>query len=142
MTTNFFSKLSELLNGFDVNITITKTGDVLLVGIYPKAKVKIEETLPPLLLNGTIEELDELFFTKITNAMKRTSGIVTNIAFYAKQMEVAETQAKDKATLCKYIHENLQMLKQEIQKSLQKQPFPGYSNTMIKNYPIPIQISL
>ena len=99
MKTNFFSELSLLTDNYDVNLSITKENGEITVGIYPKCKADAKMTFPPLILTGTIAELDEMFFDKIANAMKRTCGIMTNIGFYAKQMQQKEEQTKAKATV-------------------------------------------
>ena len=97
--TNFFNQISALTKMFDINITITQQNGVMTVGLYPKAKSKeITENFPPLILNGLPEEFDTEFFDKITNAMKKTEGIISNIQFYAKQMDEKKKNAEAAAT--------------------------------------------
>ena len=59
--TNFFSQIATILNSANVNITLSKKEGIVsvLVDATPKNG---GDAVPPLVISGTIAELDEKFF--------------------------------------------------------------------------------
>ena len=50
--------------------------------------------IPPMLLIGTAEELDEGFFTAITTPVQQTASLYANMEHYQKQLEAAQAKSK------------------------------------------------
>lgn len=113
-----FKQLESYLDNVDLNITIVKSEEKLVVSILPKAKCKDKavETLKPILLKGTAEELDVEFGTIITKPLDKVAGIVSNIqSFEVDTEEKAKSSAANKA-----IKEKAKKDKEKAEKKLTK----------------------
>lgn len=97
----FFKRLSELIDGYDLQIVLQKTRDTLSVSIFPKIKEAEKDKdklskIKPLVLSGTPEELDNGFFDAIEQPLAKTNGLFTNIAEFVEQIqEVKDGIEKD-----------------------------------------------
>ncbi|MDP9079931.1 MAG: PRTRC system protein E [Bacteroidota bacterium] len=99
MKTNFF----ELVAGFSLtgNLQInihqveggTQTVSVMLSAKDPKATTG--KNLPPMLLKGTPQELDEAFFEQISQPIRLTEKLFANAEAYQKELEKAKKQTAD-----------------------------------------------
>jgi PRTRC genetic system protein E len=103
MKTNFFELVAGLSISGNLQINIhqnesgTQTVSVMLSAKDPKATTG--KNLPPMLLKGTPQELDETFFKYITEPAKQTEKLFVNAEAYQKELEKAKKQAttdKDK----------------------------------------------
>lgn len=95
----FFSEISQYAKEFHLDMKISQNDETITVSLRPLSKSKAvdKNAFPPLILNGTPEDLDNGFFEAIKNAMSRTAGIVKNVEFYGEQMKAAEEKAKTDA---------------------------------------------
>lgn len=98
MTTNFFQHIANLQTTGTLNIAIqTSEGGGLTVSVLltnPKIKEANVKVIPPLLLKGTPEELNEGFFDAILEPIQQTGGLLQNIADYQKAQEKVKSSAK------------------------------------------------
>jgi len=101
---NFFQSIIALQVAGDWKINIAKeTADKLVVSVLffndtigDDARKKV----PPILLNGTAQELDEGFFAAIEQPVKNTAQLFINMEQYLKEQGQAKLQSqmeKDKA---------------------------------------------
>ena len=98
MSTNFFSQLNALQVEGDFTITIKAgTHNRMLVSV-PLNNEKITDAarkiIPPLILKGTVQELDEGFFGSISAPIQKTAALFVNMEAYAKAQEAAKEQSK------------------------------------------------
>ena len=98
MTTNFFTVIAGMQVAGDWKMTITK-GEAggLIVSVLltnDKADDEARKLIPPMLLKGTPQELDEGFFTAIETPVKDTAALFANMEQYARQLEEAKKQSK------------------------------------------------
>ncbi|SHL81021.1 PRTRC system protein E [Chryseobacterium polytrichastri] len=90
-TTNFFNQLAQMNITGDVQITIRQGIEnewivsVLLQNDHCGDNAK--NLIPPLLLRGTSEELDNGFFKNITTPLQTASGLMLNMEAFIKQLE-------------------------------------------------------
>jgi PRTRC genetic system protein E len=108
MKTNFFSALSTLaLNGtLRINIQRQSTNSMIVsvLLVDDSVKDKALQIIPPLVLNGDEEKLDEGFFDAITSPLQQTSSLATNMSAYEAAQTKAQKeskQVKDKETFVK-----------------------------------------
>ena len=103
MKTNFFELVAGLSIRGNLQINIhqneggTQTVSVMLSAKDPKATTG--KNLPPMLLKGTPQELDEAFFQQISQPVRQTDKLFANAEAYQKELEKAKKQAttdKDK----------------------------------------------
>ena len=97
MKTNFFESLAALKVEGDWQITV-KAGshNMMLVSVLfknDKVSDDARKLLPPMLLKGTAEEMDEGFFAAIENPVKQTASLFTNMEAYSKAQEHAKEQS-------------------------------------------------
>ena len=98
MKTNFFECLASLNVEGDWQITI-KAGkhNMMLVSVlFKNDKVgdDARKLLPPMLLKGTTQELNEGFFAAIENPVKQTASLFTNMAAHAQAQEQVKQQSR------------------------------------------------
>ncbi|MES2278664.1 MAG: PRTRC system protein E [Bacteroidota bacterium] len=96
MKTNFF----ELIAGLQINGTLqiniqaqeggTLTVSVLLANNNPK--ITAGKNIPPMLLKGTIQELDEKFFSEVNEPVKQTVRLFANQEAYQAELDKAKKQ--------------------------------------------------
>jgi PRTRC genetic system protein E len=105
MKTNFFELVAGLSLSGNLQINIhqhesgTQTVSVLLSPIDPKATAG--KNLPPMLLKGSPQELDNGFFQYISEPVKQTEKLFANADAYKKELEKANklaTTVKDGKT--------------------------------------------
>lgn len=90
-TTNFFNQLAQMNITGDVQISIRQGIEnewivsVLLQNDHCGDNAK--NLIPPLLLRGTSEELDNGFFENITTPLQTASGLMLNMEAFMKQLE-------------------------------------------------------
>lgn len=103
-TTNFFSSISALNITGNLQLTIRQGNDnnlnVAVMLNNDGCGDNAKKLIPPLVLNGTAEELNNGFFESINTPLQKTSELLINMDVYLKQLEEAKCQSameKDKA---------------------------------------------
>jgi PRTRC genetic system protein E len=97
MKTNFFELIAGLSLSGNLQINIrphesgTQTVSVLLSANDPKATAG--KTLPPMLLKGSPQELDNGFFQYISEPVKQTEKLFANADAYKKELDKAQKLA-------------------------------------------------
>ena len=99
MKTNFFEQIAgfSLTGSLQINIHQveggTQTVSVMLCAKDPKTTTG--KNLPPMLLKGTPQELDEAFFEQISHPVRQTEKLFANAEIYQKELEKAKKQTTD-----------------------------------------------
>lgn len=86
-----------LAEGTELGIHIKRVENRLCVAVMPKReKLKNEsgQSIIPLVLNGTPEELDAEFLSAIARPMEKVQGILMNLEAFEKQAEKAAAESK------------------------------------------------
>jgi PRTRC genetic system protein E len=103
MNTNFFKQIADLNITGNLQLAISKGAqNNLVVSVILQNEQcgdNAKKLIPPLLLKGTAEELDNGFFENIVKPIEQTSSLMLNMADYLKQQEEAQKQSaieKDK----------------------------------------------
>ena len=103
MKTNFFEQVAGLAITGTLQINIqpqesgTLTVSVMLVNNNPK--ITTGKNIPPMLLSGSAQELDEAFFNQVGEPVKRTVKLFANADAYQKELDKAgQAGKKDKDT--------------------------------------------
>ena len=95
---NFFQSIIALQVAGDWKINIAKDGsDKLIVSVLfynEQVGDDARKIIPPILLKGTAEELDEGFFTAIEQPVKETAALFLNMEQFLKQKEQAKIQSQ------------------------------------------------
>jgi len=102
---DFFQSLTALnvIGNFKIAVGIEQA-EQLTVSVLLENKVKDSATklIPPIILRGTAKEIDEEFFNCITQPVKETAGLFTNMREYLKGVEQAKlNSAMEKDRLSK-----------------------------------------
>lgn len=95
---NLFKTLSEVLgDGCTATITIAQKDGIMTVGVLPGnnlVKDSAKNKIVPLNVSGTPEELDEGFIEAIAEPIRKTSGLLVDMAAYEKAAEEAKAKSK------------------------------------------------
>lgn len=98
MKTNFFETLAGLKVEGDWQISIKAgTHNHMLVSVLfinDKVGDDARKLIPPMLLKGTVQELDEGFFGSIEKPVQQTAALFINMEAYAKAQGEAKQHAK------------------------------------------------
>lgn len=98
MQTNFFKQLAALQVEGDWNITIKAgTHNRMIVSVlFQNEKVgdNARKLIPPMILKGTVDELDADFFKSIETPVKKTASLFVNMEEYTKAQENAQLKSK------------------------------------------------
>lgn len=99
MKTNFFQNIAELNVPGNWKIAVQTTDNLqFTVSALFTANMcgdKASKTVPPMLLKGTAEELNEGFFGAITSPVEQTAGLYTSMEAYLKEVERARLASKE-----------------------------------------------
>lgn len=100
MKTNFFATIAPFLGSMNLTLTVAKgSGDTVVVSLLPQPRIKdnAKDSVQPMVIRGTIEELDEEFFNAIKEPMTKVTGIVIEIDNFEKGAEklAEDNKAKD-----------------------------------------------
>lgn len=97
MRTNFFEQLAGLHSKgtFLLNIQADPNG-LLAVSAVIRRNDDTAADLPPMLLSGTAQELDNGFFDAIAAPVQLTAGLLNNLETYKAAVDKAGKQVKDK----------------------------------------------
>lgn len=92
-TMDFFKRFISLFDAAKINITIAGKNDKYTISILPEGgPVKVQ----PLIVSGTIEELDNEFFDSITPGLTAAKGLTTNIEERNKELRELEASTSKK----------------------------------------------
>lgn len=104
MNTNFFNQIAQLHITGDLHLTIAKGAENnFIVSVMLQNDAcgdNAKNTIPPLNLRGTAEELDNGFFENITTPLQSASGLMVNMESFMKQLDETKKQSameKEKA---------------------------------------------
>lgn len=100
MKTNFFEQIAGLqINGnLQINIQSNDIGTLVVTVLLanPNPKITQGKTIPPMLLKGTSQELDDAFFNQISEPVRQTVKLFANLEAYQAELDKAKKQP-DKA---------------------------------------------
>lgn len=95
-----FKEIESLIgSGIDLNITIRKVNDVMVVSVLPShngVKDNAKELITPLVVSGSAEELDEQFVSVLLSSVPKATGILSNIKDF--EAATAKSEANSAAT--------------------------------------------
>lgn len=98
MATNFFTQLAALQVVGDWQITIKAgTHHRMIVSVLFKNDNTgdgAHKLIPPMILKGTTEELDNGFFASIAGPVKQTAALFVNMEQYAEAQKQARQQSR------------------------------------------------
>jgi PRTRC genetic system protein E len=98
---NFFQTIVAMQVAGDWKINIAKeTADRLIVSVLffnEAVGDDARKVVPPIILKGSPQELDEGFFAAIEQPVKETAQLFTNMEQYLKQREEAKIQSQMEA---------------------------------------------
>lgn len=96
---NLFTTLSDVLgNGCTATITIAQKDGIMTVGVLPGndlVKDAAKNSIVPLNISGTPEELDEGFVAAIAEPIKKTTGLLVDMAAYERAAEEAKAKMEE-----------------------------------------------
>ncbi|WP_345951298.1 PRTRC system protein E [Mucilaginibacter sp. PAMB04274] len=98
MTTNFFQNIIALQvpGKWNRSIHSDEQGHLTISALFTAGHQADNATkaIPPMLLRGTAEELDNGFFEAIMQPVEQTAGLYHNLNAYAKELEKAKLASK------------------------------------------------
>lgn len=89
---DFFQQLAALNLKGTLNLTIAPSSDGLVVSVRldnQNVTDAARKNIPPLLLKGTGQQLDEGFFSSLNQPLKQVSALLTNMETFQKGVETA-----------------------------------------------------
>lgn len=89
----FFQALSAITGGIDISMRIKEKKGRVTVSVLPESS-DFSGQIKPILVTGSIKELDEGFITAITPAINEFKGLVTTVDEFKNQV----AQEKEKQT--------------------------------------------
>lgn len=96
MKTNFFEQVAGLQINGNLQINIQpQEGGTLTVSVLlanNNSKTTTGKNIPPMLLKGTVQELDEAFFSQIGEPVKQTVKLFANAEAYQAELDKAKKQ--------------------------------------------------
>jgi len=95
----FFQSMNQMMNpNVDITLVIRKSADGrMAVSVLPKSntlKDEAQNSIVPLTLNGTPEELDTGFMQVVARPMQKASGLISNMAQFEAQADKAASSSK------------------------------------------------
>lgn len=95
----FFQSMNQMMNpNVDITLVIRKSADGrMAVSMLPKSntlKDEAQNSIVPLTLNGTPEELDTGFMQVVGRPMQKASGLISNMAQFEAQADKAASSSK------------------------------------------------
>ncbi|MGV4459912.1 PRTRC system protein E [Ornithobacterium rhinotracheale] len=99
----FFKRIENLGVQGALNLTIQSQNGEMVVSVIlndDNCGDKAKKIIPPLVLRGTAEELDNAFFESIAEPVQETSSLLQNMEQFLKAKELAKKQSameKEKA---------------------------------------------
>lgn len=95
----FFQSMNQMMNpNVDITLVIRKSAEGrMAVSVLPKSntlKDEAQNSIVPLTLNGTPEELDSGFMQVVARPMQKASGLISNMAQFEAQTNKAASSSK------------------------------------------------
>lgn len=95
----FFQSMNQMMDpNVDITLVIRKSADGrMAVSVLPKSntlKDEAQNSIVPLTLNGTPEELDSGFMQVVARPMQKASGLISNMAQFEAQADKAAASSK------------------------------------------------
>jgi PRTRC genetic system protein E len=94
METNFFQQISALgvIGNIVLNIQPISPEQMIVSVLITNDSIKDKaiKNIPPMVLDGSIADLDEKFFTAITEPVKKTTELFRNLAEHEKGLKTAQ----------------------------------------------------
>lgn len=95
----FFQSMNQMMNpNVDITLVIRKSADGrMAVSVLPKSntlKDEAQNSIVPLTLSGTPEELDSGFMQVVARPMQKASGLISNMAQFEAQANKAASSSK------------------------------------------------
>lgn len=95
----FFQSMNQMMNpNVDITLVIRKSAEGrMAVSVLPKSntlKDEAQNSIVPLTLNGTPEELDTGFMQVVARPMQKASGLISNMAQFEAQANKAASSSK------------------------------------------------
>lgn len=118
MNTNFFTQMGNL-NLKQITISMSFSAEDIMVSILPKSNSDDGKKIQELNLTATAQELDDLFFEKITEPMTATKTFFSNIEQYNNSLKKAEDNSAHK----KSVKDNVKALVTELNKLISNNSF-------------------
>lgn len=104
MNTNFFANIAPILGSMNLTFTVAQGSDgglIVSVLSQPKITDSAKENIVPMIIKGSIEELDEGFFDTIKEPIEKLSGITLQIKGFEEGAEKLAEESKAAAELKK-----------------------------------------
>ena len=102
MTTNFFQNIANLnVPGiWRIGISTDDNGNVKITGLFNihNNGTQAAKVVPPFIISGTAEEMDNCFFDTITKPVQETAGVFHNMEDYRKGLDKAKNLSKASTT--------------------------------------------
>lgn len=97
MNTNFFRQIAKMDINSQLILNIGKaTENQIIVSVFiqnDRCGDKAKNIIPPFILKGTAEELDNGFFERIKTPLQTASELIDNMETFMKQLEEAKAQS-------------------------------------------------
>lgn len=94
----FFKEISSLMSeGVDLNLTIKKSGEALIVSVLPNVtnlKDEAAKKIAPLVVKGAPGEMDVEFIGAISAPIRKVSGMLVNMSAFEKAADAASMDSK------------------------------------------------
>lgn len=95
----FFTQLSQIVKGFDLNMNISNNADgTMSVSVLPKKYSESEKGIPAVVLTATPQELDEAFIAKLTQPLQNAGLLIHNLKSFESAITKATKDAEAKAS--------------------------------------------
>ncbi|MBL4675892.1 MAG: PRTRC system protein E [Mucilaginibacter sp.] len=98
MKTNFFENIAGLNvpGNWKIAIHADRTGQMTVSALFSTEANgdNAQKVVPPMVLTGTAQEMDEGFFEAIEQPVQQTAGLFRNMEAYLKSLEEAKKQSK------------------------------------------------
>ena len=135
----FFETIYRMLaEGTELGIHIRRVENRLCVAVMPqreKLKDGAAQSIVPLVVSGTPEELDTEFLAQIARPMEKVQGILMNLEAFEKQAEKAAAESKAAQPAAKKETKEERERREKLEKLLKKADDSAaarqYSNALI-----------
>ena len=135
----FFENIYRMLaEGTELGIHIRRVENRLCVAVMPqreKLKDGAAQSIVPLVVSGTPEELDTEFLAQIARPMEKVQGILMNLEAFEKQAEKAAAESKAAQPAAKKETKEERERREKLEKLLKKADDSAaarqYSNALI-----------
>jgi PRTRC genetic system protein E len=118
---NFFKLIAPLLaEGTKLQITILKDGEKLTVSLIPsnsKVKDDAKDRIVPLVVSGSVEEMDNEFISTITTPIQKSNDLFSTILSFEQSLEEAKKNSDMEKKKKEEIEKKAKAQKEKIDKT-------------------------